>query len=74
MNSSTIPAGLEIDQFYLKDLFLPVETRRKNAKHYANMILLKTIADISKRQELCAAKIKVRSKSQFLLDKITEFR
>lgn len=74
MNNSTIPVGLEIDQFYLKDLFLPVETRRKNAKHYANMILLKTMADISKRQELCAAKIKVSSNSQVQLDKITDFR
>merc|ERR1719447_1062214 len=59
LNGSTIGAGLEIDRFFLKDTFLPEELHKTNAKHYENMRIEKTTAEIRKGEKSCTAQIKM---------------
>ena len=74
LNNSAIQAGLEIDRFLLKDTFPPEETLQRSAENYANMKKEKVMEAIRIKEELCTAKIKVSSKSNFLLGKIWKLR
>ena len=61
MNTSTVQSGLEIDQFYLKDIMLPEETQKTIEEHYINTTKANVMEELRRKEAMCTAQIEVRA-------------
>ena len=59
-------SGLEIDQFYLKDIFLPEETQKTIEEHYINTTKDNVMEELRRKEAMCTAQIEVRATSMTL--------